>query len=449
MVLGGPVGAKLLHFVCLPLLALTTWRLARVICPAASAPLAVALLTTAPVVMWEATTAYNDLALAWYIALGVYALARFEILDRRPAWLVLAAVMLGIAAAIKHLALVSVALAGVWILATEVRRRSAYLPAARSALVFGVLAIAIPLPWYARAYAASGNPVFPDLYPVFGAEPETRWSDGTELALREFKERFGPTRTPANLLRLPWDMTVHAARFGGTIGPIFLLLVPLSLLAGRRARLLLLACGAYLAVWASPISSFQMRFVIPMLPVLAVAVAAGARVIPWSGAVVVPLLLLNLPPFIEWHEADRRGWEGWLTHVVRRLPIRVVVGSESTNQYLARSVPSYSAWRYIDAKLPHDVRVLTFSGGDHLYGTRDRLWANATAAYPLTWGLLAGQEAVARSRLEAGGVSHVLFDRRQLEEGAIGHLAIATERMRACCLERVYEDGRFELYRVR
>jgi hypothetical protein len=449
MVVGGPVGAKLLHFLCLPLLALTTWRLTRLIFPAASAPLAVAILTTAPVVIWEATTAYIDLALTWYLALGVYALARFELLERRAAWLVLGAVMFGIAAAIKHLALVVLALACVWILVGEIRRRKAYLSAARTALVFGAMAIAIPSPWYVRAYAASGNPVFPDLYPVFGAEPETRWSDGTELALREFKDRFGPARTPANLLRLPWDMTVHGARFGGTIGPIFLLLVPLSLFAGRRARLLVLVCGAYLAVWASPVSSFQMRFVIPMLPVLAAALAGGARVIPWSGAIVVPLLLLNLPPFIEWHEADRRGSQGWLTHVVRRLPLRVVVGSESTDRYLARSVPSYAAWRYIDSKLPDDVRVLTFSGGDHLYGARDRLWANAWAAYPLTWGLPAGREELARSRLAARGFSHVLFDRRQLERGEIRHLAIGSDRMRACCLEKVYEDGRFVLFAVR
>jgi hypothetical protein len=37
------------------------------------------------------------------------------------------------------------------------------------------------------------------------------------------------------------------------------------------------ACAASIAVWASPISTFQMRFLIPLVPVLAVLSAIGAQ----------------------------------------------------------------------------------------------------------------------------------------------------------------------------
>jgi hypothetical protein len=73
---------------------------------------------------------------------------------------------------------------------------------------------------------------------------------------------------------------LNGARYGGTLGPGFLLLIPAAFLPGARMRhraAVIAACGAYLAVWASPISSFQLRFVIPLVPLLAVLGALGAE----------------------------------------------------------------------------------------------------------------------------------------------------------------------------
>jgi hypothetical protein len=448
VVAGGPVAARLLHFTCLPLVGMATWLLTRRVFPQASAGLAAALAVTPPVVIWEATTAYNDLALAWFVTLGVYALSRA--LDTRArSWLVLAAVMFGIGAAIKHLALVYLLVAGGSVLAVAWTRTRSFRSAVRAAATLAAVALLVASPWYARAFARSGNPVFPDLYSTFGARPAWRWDDQTQEALERFKARFGRERTPATLVQLPWDMTVHGARYGGTLGPLFLGLVPFALLAGRRAQWLVLACVATLALWASPLSSFQVRFLVPLVPVLAMLGAESARRLPGSAFVIVPLMFANLPPFIAWHEADRRGDDGWLTHVLRGLPIRVVAGMESQEQYLSDTVPSYRAWRFIDRALPAGARVLTFSGGDHLYSTRERLWSEATAAAPLTWRAAAGQELLVRDRLHEAGVTHVLFDVRQLESGDVRRLAIGSEAMAACCLERLYGDSRFALYKVR
>ncbi len=86
-----------------------------------------------------------------------------------------------------------------------------------------------------------------------------------------------------------------------------------------------------------------------------------------AGAVAL-LLTLNLPPFVESHEPDRRGWTGWLTHVHRSLPLAVVLGAESESAYLTRTVPTYRAWQRIDELTAPDSVVLTFLSGDHLYG---------------------------------------------------------------------------------
>jgi hypothetical protein len=151
--------------------------------------------------------------------------------------------------------------------------------AVRTLILFAAVALILPSGWYARAYAASCNPVFPDLYGVFGAHPPERWSPATERGLQGFKDRFGRERTVRHLLLLPWDGTVNGARYGGTIGPLFLILVPAAVIgprARRTAWAVAAGCAAYVAVWASPISSFQMRFLVPIVPILAVLGAEGA-----------------------------------------------------------------------------------------------------------------------------------------------------------------------------
>lgn len=462
MVLGGPVAAKLLHFACLPLAGVAAYLLTGRLFPTASPVLAAALAVATPITIWEATTAYVDLALAVYVAVSVHALVRFfESRNRR--WLVLSAAVMGGGLAMKHLGLVPLAILTCTLAAGEWRITRRATQAMVATAFFVALSLILPLGWYIRAYLAAGNPVFPDLYAVFGAEPPERWSPETERGLQGFKDRFGRERTARNLLLLPWDATVNGARYGGTLGPLFLILVPAALLGpGVRRTAAVVAAGtaAYVLVWASPVGSLQMRFLVPLVPVLAVLGAEGAARIERAArrtgptaravmlAILVTLLLFNLPPTSGWHEPHRRDWDGWMTHIVPAMPIRVVLGAESREDYLARTVPSYRVWRHIDAALPRDVRILTFTGGDHLYSTRPRLWSEATVARRATWGSAAGDEQASREAMSALGITHVLFDRQQLDDGSVSSLAIGSEAMRRCCLRLEYEDARFALYRV-
>jgi hypothetical protein len=103
----------------------------------------------------------------------------------------------------------------------------------------------------------------------------------------------------------------------------------------------------------------------------------------------------------------------------------------------------------VNAALPADARILTFSGGDHLYSERPRIPSDSVAGRPATWGAPAGEERRATEGLHALGVTHVLFDKHQFEHGKVRTLAIASEQMRICCLALAYEDAHFALYRVR
>lgn len=464
MTLGGPVAAKLLHWSCLPLTALIVYEMTRRYLPRASPWLAVCLFVTIPTVLWEATTAYVDLALTFYVTLALYALTCY-IQGKSRRCFVLAALNLGMAMAIKQLGLFVLLIfdAGLvltlWFQQRDIRR--ALVPP----MALGLIALLFPLPWYIRNWLASGNPVFPDLYGLFGAFPPERWSAISQAGLEAFQAHFGYPRTLLNLLLLPWNMTVHAASFGGTLGPLFLLLLPALALIRRRSSVLLWLISfpvLYIALWALPIGSFQMRFLAPITPVLAVLGAAAysqlemlfKEQLPLFAAKslkvgLVLLLVLNLPWFISVHESDREGWNNWLTHVLSHAPFSVVFGREGAEEYLARSVPSYSAWQYINTNLPTGARVLSFSGGDQLYSARDRLSSDATIANPAVWGAPVGREAEAFANLKQLGITHILFDKRQLALLDPGALAIASSSAIGRWYRKGYEDWRFVLYEIK
>jgi hypothetical protein len=455
-VVGGPPAASLVHWGALPAAAVAAGLIAGRI--GASPWLAGAVAVTAPTVVWQASTTYVDLALALHVALGTVALFRFhDSGDHR--WLVLAGLQFGLACATKHLGivatLVATALAGAVVL-----RRDGFAPAMRLGLVVGALALVPPLPWYLRAWAASGNPFSPEMYSVFGSRPPERWNDIAERGHQAFKARFGRPRTAANLARLPWDVTMHGTRYGGSFGPMVLLLTPgLVLVALKRPAAGLLVGGTiiYLAIWASPISSYQARFLVPtwlvLAPVVALAYASlveRARRHPTAVAAghvcLLLLLLANLPPFTKYHEGDRVGWDGWLTHVVRAPPLPVVFGAVSERAYLREQIRSFRAWEWIEAHVPVEAaRVLTFSGGDDYYTRHARLWSESVVAWPAVWGAIDVDGALAA--LARLSITHVLAPAPPLRDArhdALPLLRAAADRR----LERVYADYWYEVYRV-
>ena len=462
MSFGGPIAAKLLHFSMLPLTSLLVFQIARFAAPKASPWIAVALFATLPTVIWQATTSYIDLALTFYTGMAIYALMQYT---RKKSWssLALAAIFLGLALAIKHLALIvwlfAISGVGLWLWVEKRSWRQTY----QAVIFLGGISLLFPLPWYLRSWAASGNPIFPELFRLFGALPAERWNQITETSLNNFKDQFGFPRTPLNIALIPWNLTIHAAQFGGSFGPILLLLLSGFFVFkpnGKELRWLGVFCLGYLIFWASPLSSFQMRFLLPITPFLVVLSTAAfqglisrlsgkgfrTNLVSW---ILILLLILNLPPFTSLHEADREGWNGWLNHVIHDIPLGVVLGFEFEGDYLARKVPSFRAWEYINNNLPLDALVLTFSGGDHFYSNRTRIASDATAAHHAVWGADLDEKEQALQTLKDLGVTHVLFDRQQLDSGALDSLALAQDSSLKSWYELEYEDERFILARLR
>ena len=260
LALSDQVAAKLVHFGLGVLLVLATYRLGTQVVSRRAALMAAAILALTPTVLWEATTAYVELGTAVFVTLALGWVIRYAQDPSRGA-LVLSALFAGFALATKTLALIAAAPLAVLVLLAA---RGSPLRRLGTASAFLAVALLPALPWYLRAQVETGNPVFPSAYGLFGADPDL-WTAQADAGQRAFFDRFGFRDGTGSFLALPWDVTMHAAAFGGSIGVAYLILVPLAL-RRRPSRALALTglfCLGYVALWASPLSSLQLRFLYP------------------------------------------------------------------------------------------------------------------------------------------------------------------------------------------
>lgn len=159
-------------------------------------------------------------------------------------------------------------------------------PTLRELAVFFLLpAVALAAPWLVKSWRDTGNPVYPFLCDWFGG-PE--WSAALSTQLHDWHRRIGMGRGVADHLLLPFRVVLAGGpgyeHFDGRLHPLWLGLLPAAGWAARgrpEVRRLLLASLLWFVFWAA--TSQQMRFLIPILPLLsmagALAVADGlARV---------------------------------------------------------------------------------------------------------------------------------------------------------------------------
>jgi 4-amino-4-deoxy-L-arabinose transferase-like glycosyltransferase len=362
--------------------------------------LAAAAFLGCPIVAALAGTAYVEPAMVWFGTAALYTFWRWRRGEATaeggsPAWLVLAGVFGGGAAAVKYLGLSFVGLvsAGAAVAGGAPPGRAGVSVRGRRLLLAGVAAAAFIAPWYLRITAATGNPLFPYFPDVFGNSP---WVAHEFPGLTGLQRGAG--RVLTGLVRLPWDLVVARQRLGGhpPYSPFFLVLLPLLVVAARRRRrvrwLLLLAAGyAVLVLSLLP----EARYLLPLAPLLALAVgetaATGAPGGLAAGETAVPAgpSLAGSPG-----AAGNRGLKGarhprrlavaigfllflpgWLYagyRVVRFGPLPVTAGAREA--FLHRELPVYAAIRFLNqaAGRPYTVYALHaenmayFAAGDFL-----------------------------------------------------------------------------------
>lgn len=281
----------------------------------------------------------------------------------------------------------------------------------RARALAGIAALMLVAPWWARNALEGAHPLF----------PFAGWSN---LFPFQYSEKYGAGRDPLSLLMLPWNAVMSAEitsfRFLGRVTPALLALAPAAIWAAWTrpvARRMLAASAAILLFWAS--GPHLLRFVLPGLPMVALAAGAGAARLVSAGrpgrAALMAVLLAglagapaNLGPVLE-HAGDR---------------VEAATGAEGRDAFLTRTLPPWPAIRWANAHLPADAQVaVLFTWHGYLLDRTTRL-GSVEDHIPARHLLIRHGEA-SLAALRAEGVTHVLVGRHRFLKKAYPFVAPA------------------------
>ena len=423
MLLGAPMGVRLGEaaagatlFVFAPLLVMVVhgWARERGL-DRAWAMAAALIVAWVPTVYDVAASAYVDLALAAYTAMAVHAFGRWwTTLDSRH--LVHLAVGIAGALSIKLSAAFLILPLALLALLRSLRPASGRSSPSRPSAVIagsaiGALSVGVALaaPWYIRNWIRTGSPLFPFYLGIWPAQ-----APGWDLERSQLYETwfslYGNAHTGLDYVMTPLRLAVAAQPddplfYDGVLGITVAFGLPLLAWAlwTRRLdlelRLAVLISAFLFAFWL--FSSQQLRYLLPALPGLAVAIAAaGAALGGASGRAIRWLVLaaaaLGVPVALAWF--------------LILDPTPVVLGGEGRADFLRRRLDYYPYYEVVNRELPPTAKVwLIDMRRDSYHLERPYFSDFIFEDYTLTRYVraAAGFEEI-RDRVRADGITHLL-----------------------------------------
>lgn len=289
---------------------------------------ALACLST-PWILRISIIAYAEGAIAFYLIASLMTAqlaVSLRMADDRRRMVALTGFLAGSAMASKYPGLVSVIIpVGVFFAVTfgrtlscpeEESRAKEFL---RAAVVFAISLFVAVGPWLIKNFAATGNPVYPLGYSVFGA------SDWDAVMDAKWKRAHSPS--DHDLSRLPQHVNDVASRSDWQSGLLFALAVPAVFLFGRdrRIRWLWLYVFWMLGTWWALTHRID-RFWVPVIPVVAVLAGMAWRLSQHAAwrTIVVAAILLNCTYNYGFSRLPLVGFHGGMIELgeLRQMPIR-------------------------------------------------------------------------------------------------------------------------------
>ncbi len=438
--------AKLLHFGFGLLCVYAGYVGCRALHRPLSGWLALPLFLTSEIVILEFTIAYVDLAQAFFVTAGfVFMLRAVGRTADASGCLLLSGLCCGLASGVKVTGLASAAVIGVLYAPAldEARRRGAL---RKRLLDFG-LRFALPvlvlwLPWAAKAAWYTGNPVYPLFYEALGG---VDWSPELAERFRSWQRSIGMGREALDYALLPVRIFLEGgpgyARFDGRLHPVWVALVPFALLVGWRLRLVrsgLAAAALWLAIWS--LGSQQMRFLIPMLPLLSMACAS---------AVVEAIDRYVAPRWRRGVAVAAVAAAALLAVSAQTEAIRLAaasLGRDAEDRSALRAAAAHPVYRYVDRELREDAKLLLLGTNHGFFLEREYLADSFFEASQIAdWLSGAADADAARALLETRGVTHLLVERPGFPVAwPEGLRALLEDRERTRLRYRA-QDGRFRV----
>jgi hypothetical protein len=372
--------------------------------------LSMLIFLSIPSVFAVSHMAYNDLFVTFFTLAAFYSFLRWSE-QGMTVWLILCGVFSGSAAACKYTALLLTPLGCLGILWYASRRQGKTVQALRLLALYIATAFIAGSPFYLKNWLMTGNPFYPFFYGIFGG----RGWDGDQARLYDlFIQNLGMGRSILDYLLLPWNVSLRAKmdspQFDGVLGPIFLLTLPF--LAGIRrwetpVRLLLIYVLLTFLFWAS--SAQQIRYLIPLFPLL--AIVSGAILTRYRNRkTIFGLLVLIIAGSLLLNSY----------HILRDFlkvrPLDVAIGFESRDEFLARMIPPYPMYRFINRQLPPESRVFLIYMKNYTFLCKRDCYADAMFETHTLQKILRLSSSPAQilDFLKGDGFTHLLYDETYL-----------------------------------
>lgn len=313
------------------------------------------LVYLCPIAGFDGTTAYIDVAVACVIFVLFYLLQVWD-QERTNALLIPIGLLAGFAYAMKYTAFLAVPYALGFVGWKLLRARKPFLkPLAMTA----ACALVMILPWMIKNWVWVDNPFAPFYNKYF---PNRYVHIIFEMEYRKQLENWNGV---TDKWTIPVEAAIKGGKLQGVLGPVFLLF-PLALLALRRkqGRQLVLAAVVFTLTYPSNIGT---RFLIPMLPFLALSL--GVAVENWKGAGVALVLFHALT---SWPSLMKAYCDEYAMRLYQ-IPVRAALRLQNEEEYLAQRLDNYEMARLIEREVPPESKVLGYGAPPEAYCSRDIL----------------------------------------------------------------------------
>jgi hypothetical protein len=413
--------------------------------------------------------AYVDLGLVFYSTASLLCLLRWledpatdnpqsEIPNPKFRWLLLSGLSAGFALATKPNGLLVFFLL-FFLLAFSLGsgRRSGLKPFVLGISIFSLFAFLPVCPWLIKNWVQTGNPFFPLLQGFF-SQGGGGGAGGVAI-VGEGGLGIWATRT---LLygESWWEIAALPLRvffsgrddnpqyFDGVLNPILILFLPWAF-KGKwiEEKRLLFGFAFFFLVYAVFLTNLRIRYILPIVPPLAILLAFGLHNVylriarpPLLFVGVILLAFFNV--FYLWN------------YFVHASPLDYLKGRESREAYITRQLPEYPVFRYINGQLPESAKIyLLFIGRRAYYCERDYFHDGSENPWTLLRILHESvDDAGVLARLRQMGISHLMVREdlmlRFLKDNLDPQRWKKWNAFARRSLRGVYHSGGYSLYEI-
>jgi hypothetical protein len=312
--------------------------------------------------------AYVDLGTTFYTTAALLCTLRWHEEKARRRWLIVAALSAGFAVATKPNGLVAWLLLFflfAWILVRKAEQGHDRIFS--DCVLFAVVGALPFLPWLAKNWLQTGNPFFPLLSGFFPGKSGMEGQGASYVSLGVFAKRellYGESWW--QIMTLPLRLFFFGRDddpqyFDGVLGPSLILLLPWAF-KGKwlEEKKLLMSFALLFFLYALFLVDLRARYILPIVPPMVILFTYG---------VFNVYLRIKQPAYLF---VVLFGFAAYNSYYLWRYfqdvaPLGYVIGRESREAYLARALPEYPAFQYVNRELSPATKIYLLFAGRRVY----------------------------------------------------------------------------------